>query len=123
MAGSLVECGQQWPGEGVTDDDETVHVLALHRIEQLDRVVLAAFEKRDLSALGQRGVGGEPPGPVHERASRHQGERARSGQKRLAHPVDPAVDRVFANAAVDEAGEKVILAPHDTLGHPVVPPV
>ena len=117
VTGLRIERGQQRSGEGIADDDEAVHVLAFHRIEQLDRVVPAALEQCDLPSLGKCGVGGEPPGPVHQRARRHQGERARCFEERLAHPVDPAVDRVLADAPGDEAGEEVILAPHDALGH------
>jgi hypothetical protein len=91
--------------------------LALHRIEQLDRVVLAALEQRDPSTLGERGVGGEPPRPVHEGTRRHQGEGARGFEERSAHAVDPPVDRVVTDATVDEPGKDIVLAPHDALGH------
>ena len=34
-----------------------------------------------------------------------------------AHGLEAAVDVVVAHAAVDQAGEEVVLAPHDALGH------
>ena len=112
-----VEGGDERSGERVAHDDEAIHLLSLDRIEQLDRVVLAMLEQDDPSALGQDHVGGEATGAVHERTGRQQREVDAGGRHGLAHGVEPTVDRVPADPAGDQAGEQVVLAPHDTLGH------
>ena len=72
----------------------------------------------DPPALGQAEVGGEPAGAVHERAGRQQGGGAVVGHRAIARTASiPPSTGYWRDAAVDEAGEEVVLAPHDALGH------
>ena len=55
---------------------------------------------------------------MHERAGGHQRHLVQARLQVRSHAPEPAVDVVVAHASVNEPREEVVLAPHDTLGHP-----
>ncbi len=115
-AGVGLEGGEHRPGEGVAHDGQAPHGLALDGVEELDRVEVPALEEHHPAGLRQALDGHEAAGAVHEGAGRQEGQpRARPGQV-APDAVEPAVGVVAAEGAGVEAGEEVVLAPHDALG-------
>ena len=117
-AGVGVEGGQDGLGEDVAHDDQAVDLLALHGVQELDRIELPGGEGDHPAALAQALEGGEPAGAVHERAGRQQGHAAAAPFQLGADVVGTAVLGVAPEARAVQPGEEVVLAPHDALGHP-----
>ena len=108
--------------EGVADDRERGDALTFDRVEEFDRVEVAAGEGDDAAPAAQRAEPGEVAGAVHLRAGRQEpGTGLRCSVARTSSSVP--------SSASGDAGVAVSLTARSSWRHitpfgmPVVPPV
>ena len=112
MAALLID---QWPGEGVADDEERRDLFALAGVEDVGRVQSIGDRLDHDGAAGQPAAQGVPVGgAVHEGRGGQRPERAR--RRRLDDLVEPFVVGPVGPTDAERGDEEVGLAPQDALG-------